>query len=196
MSNSWILVLNQFHVSIALSTAFHPKTVGQVEQINALLEDYLQHFVSSDQNDWSTWLPMAEFSCNNTSSSLTKFSSFFAVNRYHPCYNSFIASSGIPNADKCFERLQEIQQALKDNFIRVKESQMCFYNKDCCVDVRYEPGDLVWLSTNDIKTRGHNSKLDVQRLGPFRVRKMIGKNAAELELTPQFSCLHPVFDVS
>lgn len=60
----------------------------------------------------------------------------------------------------------------------------------------YSPGNLVWLSRKHIRTRRQISKLDVRRLGPFRVRRMVGKNAAELELTKAFSRLHPVFNVS
>lgn len=44
--------------------------------------------------------------------------------------------------------------------------------------------------------RRTNSKLDVQRIGPFQVNRMIGKNAAELILLANFSRLHPVFNVS
>lgn len=77
-----------------------------------------------------------------------------------------------------------------------KEAQSRFYNKDKRVDAAYTPGDLVWLSRKHIKTRRPNSKLDVRQLGPFCVRRMVGKNAAELESTSQFSRLHPVFNVS
>lgn len=92
--------------------------------------------------------------------------------------------------------MQEVQHALRENLTRAKEDQARFYNKDKRVDVTYAPGDWVWLSRKYIKTRRQNSKLDVQRLGPFRVRRMVGKNAAELDLTQQFSRLHPVFNVS
>ena len=49
MSQFWTSVLNQLQINPAPSTAFHPQTDGQVERINALLEDYLRHFVSLDQ---------------------------------------------------------------------------------------------------------------------------------------------------
>ena len=40
-----------------LSTAYHPQTNGQMEQINQELKVYLQAFVNHLQNDWSDWLP-------------------------------------------------------------------------------------------------------------------------------------------
>lgn len=47
---------------MAPSTAFDPQRDGQVVRINALLEDFLRHFVSQNPDDWSSWLPVAEFS--------------------------------------------------------------------------------------------------------------------------------------
>lgn len=161
MSLFWSSVLAQLCISPAPSTAFHPQTDGQVERINALLEDYLRHFVSSNQDDWSMWLAMAEFSYNNTPSSSTKFSPFFAIQGYHPRYNSLVASSGVPTADLFIAHLQEIQTQLQDNLVKAKDAQSRFYNKNRRIDVTYNPGDLVWLSRRHIKTRRPNSKLDV-----------------------------------
>lgn len=154
------------------------------------------YFVSGNQDDWATWLDMAEFSYNNTPSSSTKFSPFFSLQGYHPRYNLLMASSRLPSADLFITHLQEGQTQLQDNLMKAKAAQSRFYNKDKRIDVSYNPGDLVWLSRRRIKTRRQNSKRDVRRIGPFRVQRMIGKNAAELELTKGFACLHPVFDVS
>lgn len=92
--------------------------------------------------------------------------------------------------------MQDIQENLIDNLTHAKEAQSRFYNKGLRVDVIYAPGDYVWLSRKNIKTRRQISKLDVRRLGPFLVKRMVGKNAVELELPSQYSRLHPVFNVS
>lgn len=109
MSHFWMSVLDQLQIKPSPSTAFHPQKDGQVERINALLEDYLRHYVSQEQDDWAFWLPIAEFSYNNSPSASTKFSPFFAVHGFHPRFNSFVASSGIPAADKFMSHLQNIQ---------------------------------------------------------------------------------------
>lgn len=196
MSHFWTSVLEQLQIRPTPSTAFHPQTDGQVERDNALLEDYLRHYVSLEQDDWSRWLSLAEFSYNNTPSSSTKCSPFFAVQGFHPRFNSFVAASGIPAADKFVQHMQDIQSKLIINLKHAKETQSKFYNKGRRIDVKYAPGDLVWLSRKHIKTRRPNSKLDVRRLGPFVVKRMVGKNAVELQLTPTYSRLHPVFNVS
>lgn len=146
MSQFWTSVLDQLQITPSPSTAFHPQTDGQVERINALLEDYLRHYVSLKQDYWAFCLPIAEFSYNNAPSTSTKFSPFFAVHGFHPRFNSLVASSGVPAADAFIEHLQNIQTTLIENLTKAKEARSRFYNKGRRVDVLYQPGDLVWLS--------------------------------------------------
>lgn len=77
-----------------------------------------------------------------------------------------------------------------------KEAQSKFYNGSRRIDVVYLPGDLVWLSRKHLKTKRPSNKLDVRRIVPFKVFRMIGKNAAELDLPHNMSRIHPVFNVS
>ena len=42
-----------------MSTAFHPQTDGQTEQLNQTIEVYLRLFISYEQDDWVSLLPMA-----------------------------------------------------------------------------------------------------------------------------------------
>lgn len=143
-----------------------------------------------------TWLPLAEFSYNNTASSSTKFTPFFVQQGFHPHFNSLVASSGIPSADGFVAHLQQVQSALVTSLTEAKLAQAKYYNKDRRVAATYLPGDLVWLSRKHIKTKRSSSKLDVRRLGPFPVVRMVGENAVELDLPSAYSRLHPVFNVS
>ncbi|MBW0512540.1 hypothetical protein O181_052255 [Austropuccinia psidii MF-1] len=68
--------LPQLKISRDLSTAFHPETDGQTERVNQILEQYLWMYVSYHQDDWHTWLPLAEFAYNNAEHSSTKQSPF------------------------------------------------------------------------------------------------------------------------
>ena len=58
------------------STAYHPKTDGQTERINAWIEQYLCIYINHHQMDWIEWLSIVEFTYNQISTSITKFSSF------------------------------------------------------------------------------------------------------------------------
>lgn len=121
---------------------------------------------------------------------------FFSLLGYHPRFNSLTGSSGRPAADDFVQHIQRVPEALRDNLVQAKDSQARFYNKDKRVTTTYNPGDLVWLSRRNLKTKRPNNKLDVRRLGPFRVIRMVGSNAAELELPRPLQRLHPVFNVS
>jgi transposase InsO family protein len=48
-----------------LSTAFHPQTDGLSEQTNQWIEQYL-HLITTNQNQWSKWLPLATAVHNNS----------------------------------------------------------------------------------------------------------------------------------
>ena len=61
------------------STSFHPKVHGQTEQVNALLELYLRHFVSANQFDWAKLIDVAQFSYNLQRSKATNKSPFEIV---------------------------------------------------------------------------------------------------------------------
>src|SRR5205807_7582610 len=50
-----------------LSTAVHPQTDGQTERTNGILEQYLRAYINYQQDDWTDYLPFAEFAYNNRS---------------------------------------------------------------------------------------------------------------------------------
>ena len=66
------------------TSGYHPEADGQTERVNQTLEQYLRHYVSYQQDNWSTLLPLAEFAYNNAPSETTGVSPFFANKRYHP----------------------------------------------------------------------------------------------------------------
>ncbi|KAL9567590.1 hypothetical protein ACKAV7_008354 [Fusarium commune] len=61
----WKKLNQQLSINALLSTAYHPETDGQTERLNAILEQYLRAYVSYLQDDWSRWLPLAEFAANS-----------------------------------------------------------------------------------------------------------------------------------
>jgi len=66
------------------STSFHPQSDGQTESVNALLELYLQHYVSANQKDWAKLLVVAQFSYNLQKSESTGLSPFEIVTGQQP----------------------------------------------------------------------------------------------------------------
>ncbi|MBW0570870.1 hypothetical protein O181_110585 [Austropuccinia psidii MF-1] len=66
VSSFWTNLCQQLKISRDLSTAYHPETDEQKERVNKILEQYLWMYVSYHQDDWNTWLPLAEFAYNNS----------------------------------------------------------------------------------------------------------------------------------
>ena len=61
----------------ALSTAYHPQTDGQTEQMNQEIKAFLRHYVNYKQDNWANWIAEAEFQYNNKQYSTTGFSPFY-----------------------------------------------------------------------------------------------------------------------
>lgn len=59
----------------------------------------------------------------------------------------------------------------------------------------YKIGDMVYLSTKNIRTIRPSKKLDHVRVGPFKISKKIGTHAYKLQL-PSSMKIHPVFHVN
>ena len=59
----------------------------------------------------------------------------------------------------------------------------------------YKVGDLVLLSTGNLKMKGTPGKLQRRFVGPFRVIETIGQQAYRLSLADHWK-IHPVFHVS
>ncbi|EKV18173.1 hypothetical protein PDIG_11210 [Penicillium digitatum PHI26] len=80
----WKHLTKRLRITNLLSTAYHPETDGQTERANAVLEQYLRAYVSYLQDDWSEWLPLAEFTANSHYSESTRVSPFYANYGFHP----------------------------------------------------------------------------------------------------------------
>ena len=61
------------------SSAYHPQTSGQTERVNQILEDMLRACVISSKGSWEKWLPLAEFSYNNSYQESIKMTPFKAL---------------------------------------------------------------------------------------------------------------------
>jgi hypothetical protein len=67
-----------------LSTAFHSKTDDQTERVNQSLKQYLRMFCNYEQDNWRDLLPLAEYAYNNSITSATGLSPFYANYDFHP----------------------------------------------------------------------------------------------------------------
>ena len=72
--NTWT---RQLSIDTRISTAYYPQTDRQTEQTNQTMEQYLQHYINHQQDDWVELLPIAQFAYNNQQHSMTETTLFF-----------------------------------------------------------------------------------------------------------------------
>ena len=180
------------------STAFHPQTDGQTERINAILEQYLRAYVSYQQDDWNDFLSLAEFAYNNTISTTTKVTPFFANYGFHPRYEILqkdTISAPLEPLRLFQENLENLENYLRQEIRFAQDAYAEQANKDRIAPPIFRPGDLVWLLRRHISTTRPSDKLDFKRLGPFSILEKISTHAYRLDL-PRTMKIHPVFHVS
>ena len=200
VSAFWRHLNKRLKIKALLSTAFHPETDGQTERMNAVLERYLRAFVSYLQDDWSEWLPLAEFTANLHSSESTRLSPFFANYGFHPRvgFEPVRPANNLPatrDAESFARKMSDITDFLRSEMTAAQARQELQSNRHRTPARRFRLGQLVWLDSRNIKTLRPRKKLDWKNLGPFPVKRVVSSHAYELEL-PASMRIHPVFNVS
>jgi len=190
---------NLLGIQMKLLTAYHSQTDGQMERINQELEQYLRVFIDHRQEQWLDWLGTAEFVYNNKIHIATKISPFKANYGQDPRMGfEGRRKRKYKAAGKFVERMKKIQEKAKAVLGKVQEEIKKFANRRQREEEEYRVGDLVLLSTKDLKwqMKGRRSeKLTERFVGPYKVKGIVSSNAIELEL-PKSIRIHPVVNVS
>lgn len=181
-----------------LSTAFHPQTDGQTERQNQTLEYYLRNYVSWNQDDWARWLPIAQFTYNQTTHSALKISPAEALLGVKPELRSSVETEPPVYSESATARVDEMvkmRQHLTQRLQEAKEKMKRSADKRR-QDLTLRVGDWVYLSSAHIASGRPNPKLDHRRIGPFQIARKIGAQAYQLILTPRFRNIHPTQHIS
>ena len=182
-----------------LLTVFYPQTDGQIERVNQELEQYLRMFINHRQKKWPDWLETAEFAYNNKAHSSTKVSPFKANYRQDPKMGFEMRRKGkYKGVKKIITRIKEIQKEAKAVLGKAQEEIKKYADRKREEVDEYKVGDLVMLSTKDLKYQmasKRTEKLIERFIGSYKVKKIILANAVELEL-PSTIRIHPVVNVS
>jgi len=182
-----------------LSMAFHPHTDGQTERVNQELEQYLRMFIDHRQEQWPEWLGTTEFAYNNKTHSSTRTSPFKENYGQNPRMGFEGRKKGkYAGAEKFIEKMKEIQEEAKAALGKVQADMKQYADRKRSDVEEYKVGDLVMLSTKDLKYQmvgRRTEKLTERFVGPYKIKKIVLSNAIELEL-PSTVKIHPVVNVS
>jgi hypothetical protein len=194
-SDFWKSLFKSLGSKLNLSTAHHPQTDGQTEITHRTIEQILRAYVSPDHDDWSTWLPVAEFAYNNSVHASTRQTPFYANLGFHPTTPASLLS---PNSDAndYLDRLRDVQTTISRELDLAKSQQAEQANRHRR-PLSFAPGDRVRLSTDHIVLSNQpSSKFRSRYLGPFTVTAVISPVSYRLALPVSMSRVHPVFHIS
>lgn len=116
-SKFWAEFMRLQGVQLKLSTAYHPQTDGQSEVLNRCLETYLRCMCHEVPQEWSHWLPLAEFWYNTNFHTAIKKTPYEVVyNEPPPIHRPYIAGSTLLEAvDRSLQTRDRTIQMLKFN---------------------------------------------------------------------------------
>ena len=174
-----------------MSTAFHPQTDGQMEQLNHEINQYLRTYVNDQQGDWAKWIKIAQFVWNNTVSEVTTDSPFEITQSYSPHMGVEPAETVAPAAKDFAVIFNKVVEALE----KAKLSMKLQADKHQNPALDYKVGQQVWLSTDNLRMLNCASKKLMEKwIGPYEVTQ-VTPNAVKLKL-PKTLRIHPVMNVS
>ena len=185
---------------LKFGTAYHPQSQGQVERMNAVISQTLCCLLSDvpDLNRWHEFLPTVEMVMNSLPNRSTGYSPFFLMYGHHPVLPVELLkgdeSTNMETLSKFLERTQKVWRRAQVQMDKAVAMQQSYYNKKHR-DIQFGVGDLVLLSTQNLRLKGIPHKLQRKFCGPYKILEKIGTQAYRLKL-PDSWRIHPVFHVS
>ena len=199
----WTFLFRLMGSELKFSTANHPQTDGQTERINALVEEYLRHYVSASQKNWVSLLDSAQFCYNLHKSSSTGMSPAELAFGHQPLTPLEVAkqkSQGVcPAAYRFAREKQELIEQAQESLAKAQR-RMKKYADQHRRALEFREGDLVLLKLTPqiwkkVTDKRYHKGLVQRYDGPFEVTKRVGNVAYRLKL-PERMKIHPTFHVS
>ncbi|XP_024156291.1 uncharacterized protein LOC112164308 [Rosa chinensis] len=200
LSTFWESFFKLQGTKLSKSSAYHPQSDGQTENLNRTLEQYLRCVTGEKPNQWVQALPWAEWWYNTSHHSAIEMTPFEALYGYPPpAISPYLpGSTAVAHVDQQLRDRDELLQLLKKNLKKAQARMKGFYDKKHS-ERTFESGDYVYLKLQPYKQHSlqKNSfhKLSARYYGPFQIIEKIGPVAYKLQLPPTAK-IHNVFHVS
>ena len=200
----WKALADACGTTLSMSTADHPQSDGQTENMVKQCKECLRHYLNYEQNNWEKLLPAIEFAINSTPNRSTGYTPFELDTGRIPTTPASITLDPAPSdepaqsAQAFLDHIQAAMQDARDSIARAQDRQALQANKSRHSSP-FKIGDLVLVSTKhllDVTQRNRPStKLRRPFTGPFLITDIIGTNAVKLNL-PDHIRAHSTFNVS
>jgi transposase InsO family protein len=195
-SNFWTALMQHLGVQHKMSTAYHLQTDGQTERLNQILEQYLRCYVNDRQDNWITLLLLAQIAYNQSPTTTTGTSLFFANYGFEP--DNYAGQIEVladnPTAALTAREFCEMQESLRLDLMFCRTQMTMYANRKRLERPTLKEGDKVYLLRRNIRSDKPTKKLDAVKLGPFKILKKKGPVNYELKL-PKKMRIHLVFHI-
>ena len=174
ITNSWQEFWRLTGTKLAFSIAYHPQTQGVVKRMNAVVSQTIRCIIHDTGNikDWEKFLPAVELAINSLPNQSTGFSPFFLNYGYEPVTpvqlikgNEEIKTESISSFVK---RITSVWELARDNLKRSLNLQAKYHDKKH-KRIEFNEGEMVLLSTRNLRKKGIPGKLKKRFVGPFRI---------------------------
>ena len=201
-SHFWQNLWKLAGTKLNMSTAYHPQSDGQTERANQTLEAMLRSYVNIHHNDCDTLLTSVEIAYNNSVQASTGFSPFYLnygqeidmpLAHSLPSVND-INSAPNPTSIELLHRLKDNIDKAKQLMVEAQERQKKYADQSRR-ELTFDVGDMVMLSTSNLRKVGRAAKLLPRYIGPYPIAQVISSTAYKLTLPPEMT-QHPTFHVS
>lgn len=162
-SNFWTELMKILAVKHKLSTAYHPQTDGQTERLNQVLEQYLRCYVNDCQNNGVQLLPVAQIAYNQSPTTTTGTSPFYANFGLEPrdITGTIGETSDNPSATWRAKEMQQLHESLRLDLTFRRQQMVKHANRKRLEGPTHlQEGDKVYLVRRNIKSKKPSKKLD------------------------------------
>ncbi|WVZ63977.1 hypothetical protein U9M48_013564 [Paspalum notatum var. saurae] len=161
--------------------AYHPRTSGQVERVNQVLEDMIRACALTNGDNWEACLPLAEFTYNNSSQKSLEMASFEALysRRYRTLLNWSEPGERVIFGPKLVTTAEEQVRFIQAKLKTAQTRQQSYADKRRR-PLTFEVGNSVYLKvspTKGVHRFGVTGKLAPRYIGPFPIIEKCGPNA-------------------
>jgi hypothetical protein len=142
-------------------------------------------------------LLLAQFAYNIFVAEKTKILLVYATYRYNPeAYRSTITSE-VDNQATSLQvlDLKVFHEKLVIDLVFSTKRTTSYYDEYRNIKPMFKEGDKVYLIRRNIQTKRPSTKLDHKKLGPFKIKRVIGPVNYKLVL-PKTMNIYPVFHIS
>ncbi|GBM18796.1 Retrovirus-related Pol polyprotein from transposon 412 [Araneus ventricosus] len=172
------------------TTALHPESDGMVEKFNRTILNHLSLFVSKNQTDWDTHLPLFRLAYRSADHEVTGFTPadmFFGRTLRLPCDILFGRPSDTPSSPNEYlnnleARLESVHVFARERIKLASERMKTRYDSGA-TGHHFKEGDQVWMY-NPKRRRGLSPKLQQNWEGPYTIVRKLNDVIYRVQRSP------------